>query len=237
MNRRGRSLKRTLFAIAALAIVALGTPARAQDTAPAPSATPKAPAQQVSIEGAYVFDGKNSTYVGLKQIYNKQDQPSIYFGEEFSFFNSPCDKAAYCTNVGGRGTDLRLGVEIAKDIFFGAGLGSFSGRGFSGSGIGIGVEKLSRGTDPFEWVGSFFYYPSVPGTYACPVPTGCFAPGVTYNNAEYAAYRYSLGAHYSLSKSPFYVTVGVKGENGTKQGAFPLDFNHNGAYLGLGFRM
>lgn len=228
-------MKRTLFAIAALAVVALGAPARAQDTPASDSAKP--PAQQVSIEGAYIFDGKNSTYAGLKQIYNKKDQPSIYFGEEFSFFNSPCDKAAYCTNVGGRGTDLRLGVEIAKDIFFGAGLGSFSGRGFSGSSIGLGLEKLSRGTEALEWVGAFYYYPSVSGTYACPVPTGCFAPGVVYNNAEYQAYRYSLGAHYSLSKSPFYVTVGVKGENGNKVSGFPLDFNHNGAYLGLGFRM
>lgn len=201
---------------------------------------PKRPAQQVSIEGSYVFDGQSSLRAGMKQIYNKKDGPSVYFGEDFGFFHSTCGSNAFCNNIGGRDSDLRLGVEVMPDTFIALGSGTFAGNGASLTGLGIGLERLARGEKPFEITASLFWYPSENGTYSCPLKTVPCYPFATSTSIEYAVTRYALGGNYAIKDKPLYVTFGFAGDTGTpsvSSAVTPYTFSHSGAYLGLGFRM
>lgn len=231
-------MKRTLFALAAVLAGLMAAPAAAQEE-PTPAPTNRPP-QQVAAEVSYVFDGHASLRAGMKQIYNKKDGTSLYFGEDFAFFHSTCGSAAFCNNVGGHDTDLRLGVQVLPDIFIAAGSGSFAGNGVSLTGLGLGVEKLARGERPFEWTASLFYYPGETGSYACPLKTvPCYATATT-TTPEFAVTRYAIGGNVNLQGKPFYVTFGIAGDNGSRTNdpaLQPQTFTHNGGYLGLGFRM
>ncbi|MDP9110097.1 MAG: hypothetical protein M3M96_00480, partial [Candidatus Eremiobacteraeota bacterium] len=158
-------MNRTFFAMATLAVALLAAPAVAQ-TPPSPAEpTPgpsSKPSQQVEMSMDYVFDGHASLRAGMKQIYNRKDGGgSVYFGEEFGFFHSTCGSRAFCNNVGGHDSDVRLGFQVAEpDIFIAIGSGSFAGNGASFSGLGLGIEKVPRGEKPFEPYGSLFLYPS-----------------------------------------------------------------------------
>lgn len=228
-----------LFAMAALLAGLMVAPALAQSDEPTPAPSQRPP-QQVGMDVSYVFDGHSSLRAEMKQIYNKKDGTSVYFGEEFGFWHSTCGSAAFCNNVGGHDTDLRLGVQVMPDIFIAAGSGSFAGNGLSLTGLGFGVEKLARGEKPMELTASYFYYPGAVGTYSCPLrTTPCYATPVV-TNPEYSVSRYAVGGNYVIQGKPFYVTFGIAGDNATQSNPTtlqPQTFTHNGAYLGLGLRM
>ena len=220
-------------------------PAAPASSAPDPTPEPSSrPAQQVTADFNYVFDGRSSLRAEMKQIYNRKDGTSVYFGEDLAFFHSTCGSNAFCSNVGGHDTDLRLGVQIANpDIFLALSSGNFAGNGASFAGLGFGLEKVARGEAPMELTASLFYFPSATGSYACPVtgPPGfsCFTTPVSAQT-DFQIVRYSLGAHYQLGDKPFFVNVGIAGDNGRPNGgnAFqPIYMSHNGAYLGLGIKM
>lgn len=230
-------LNRMLFALVALALGFAALPAAAQTDA---NPNSNRPPQQVSADLNYVFDGHNSLRATMKQIYNRKDGGSIYFGEDIGFFHSTCGGAAFCNNIGGNDTDLRLGLQVAQpDIFLALSDGNFKGNGGSMTGLGIGFEKLARGEHPFEVTASLFYYPSAVGTYVCPTVTPCY---ITPSSAQldFRVTRYALGGHYALSTSPFYLNFGIAGDNGSPSVAgnlTPQSFTHNGAYLGLGLKL
>ena len=228
-------MKRMFFALAAVAATLLAVSPALAD---APDKS-KRPGQQVSLDGAYVFDGHASLRAGLKQVYNRKDGTSVYFGEDFGFFHSTCGSNAFCNNIGGHDTILALGVQVAEpNIFVALSQGSFAGNGGSLTGIGLGVEKVARNEVPFEVIGSFFYYPSATGTYGCPVTaTPCYATP-TSTNIEYHVVHYSLGAHYAIGDKPYYLSFGIVGDNGAAISAnTPQTLNHNGAYVGFGLHM
>ena len=239
-------MNRTFFAMSALCACLLASRAAAQTPAASPQAaepTPEPshrPSQQVAADGSYVFDGRSSLRMTMKQIYNRKDGSSVYFGEDFGFFHSACGASAFCNTIGGHDTDLRLGFQVAEpDVFLAVSSGNFAGNGGSLSAIGFGVEKLARGEQPMEITASFFYYPSASGTYSCPaLAASCFTTPVS-PNPEFQIVRYTVGAHYALGAAPFYVNFGVAGDNGKPNGSQlqPYVFSHNGAYLGLGFKM
>lgn len=229
--------------MAALAFALFAAPAVAQTTAPAePTPAPSSrPSQQVEMNVDYVFDGHASLRAGMKQIYNRKDGGgSVYFGEDFGFFHSTCGSRAFCNNVGGHDTDLRLGFQVAEpDIFIAIGSGNFAGNGASFSGIGFGIEKVPRGEKPFEPYASLFLYPSASGSYSCPVTTApCYA-GPVGSTTDFRIMRYSLGGHFDL-KGPFFADAGYAGDFGypnTQSPLSPQTFTHNGLYLGLGLKL
>lgn len=249
--------------MAALAFALLAAPAVAQSTAsPAPDAaatvaptatdapsepTPgpsSRPPQQVMMSADYVFDGHASLRAGMRQIYNRKDGTSIYFGEDFAFFHSTCGSRAFCNNVGGHDSDVRLGFQIAEpDIFLAIGSGNFAGNGASFSGIGLGVEKVPRGEKPFEPYGSVYLYPSASGSYSCPVTfAACYAFPVSATT-DFRIVRYTIGGHMNIKDKPFFIDFGYAGDQGTPNtpgGAGTLNpwtFSHNGLYLGAGLKM
>ncbi|MDP9017543.1 MAG: hypothetical protein M3N19_04415, partial [Candidatus Eremiobacteraeota bacterium] len=199
-------------------------------------------AQQVLADGSYVFDGRSSLRVTMKQIYNRKDGgASVYFGEDYGFFHSTCGSAAFCNNIGGHDTDIRLGVQISEsDIFVAVSSGSFAGNGASLSSIGFGFEKLARGEKPFESTASLFYYPGSSGTYSCPVTTApCYLTPVG-STLDYKILRYTLGGHMAITGKPFYVNFGIAGDTGSPNVTStlsPQTFTHSGAYLGLGVKI
>ncbi|GAC1659223.1 MAG: hypothetical protein NVS9B12_12110 [Vulcanimicrobiaceae bacterium] len=236
-------MTRTFFAMAALFASLLAAPALGQTAppTPAPDASSR-PAQQVLADGSYVFDGRSSLRFTMKQIYNLKDGTSVYFGEDFAFFHSTCGSSAFCNNVGGRDTDLRLGVQVAApDIFLAASSGTFNGNGFSVRGLGFGVEKLARGERPLELTASFFYFPATVGTYRCPLAGAACYPAPTTTSPDYRVFKYAVGGHYALGDRPYYLNFGIAADNGSPNSAAsslqPWTFTHTGAYLGLGIKL
>jgi len=130
--------------------------------------------------------------------------------------------------------DGRLGLKVADPrIYIAVGYMTHTGNyGYpSTSGVGFGLEKLPDLDQTFSLYGNVYYYPTVSGTYT--VPSGP-AIGQKFNLA-YSVLRYQVGATVGFGKTfPVFLDLGFIGDRGRNKTNAPVDYTHNGAYVGLG---
>ncbi len=94
------------------------------------------------------------------------------------------------------------------------------------SGIGIGLNKLPDLERSLSFYGSFFYYPSIAGTFQ----NGTAAA----DKLEYSTINWSVGAALSFPKFPVYLDFGFAGENGSAKKSAPEGYSYGSPYAGLG---
>ena len=130
--------------------------------------------------------------------------------------------------------DGRLGLKIADPrIYLNVSYMTHTGNyGYPAtSGVGFGLEKLPDLDQTFSLYGSAEYYPSVSGTYT--VPSGGLTG--TKFNLSYRVLRYQIGATVGFGKTfPVFLDLGFIGDRGSNKTNAPVDYTHNGAYVGLG---
>ena len=63
------------------------------------------------------------------------------------------------------------------------------------------------------------------GTDVC--PTGPY-------NLSYNVLKYQVGGTFNFGASPLYLDFGFEGDRGYNRSNAPIDFTHNGGYVGLG---
>ncbi len=132
--------------------------------------------------------------------------------------------------------DGRLGLKIADPrIYIGVGYMVHTGNyGYpSLNGVGFGLEKLPDLDQAFSLYGSAYYYPTVSGKYT--VPSGP-ATGQTFTLA-YSVLRYQIGATVGFGRNfPLFLDLGLIGDRGRNKTNAPVDYTHNGGYIGLGIK-
>ncbi len=125
--------------------------------------------------------------------------------------------------------DLQVGAKLADPrvyLDFGY-LTRWSNYGYPReTGIGIGLNKLPDLDHTFSTYASFFYYPSIQGTYT----TGSGASDVL----DYIVIKWAVGATLTIPKFPVYLDVGYLGENGAGRKSAPAGYSYAGPYAGLG---
>ncbi len=94
------------------------------------------------------------------------------------------------------------------------------------SGIGIGLNKLPDLERTFSFYGSFFYYPSIAGTYQ----NGAAAS----DKLEYSVIKWGAGGALTFPKFPVYLDFGFAGENGSAKKSAPQGYSYGSPYAGLG---
>jgi len=127
--------------------------------------------------------------------------------------------------------DGRLGLKVLDPrVYIGVGYMYRTGNyGYPRvRGVGFGLEKLPDLDQPFSIYGSAWYYPNVRGTCGTDVcPTGPYT--LAYN-----ILKYQLGGTFNFGASPLFLDFGFLGDRGRNKSNAPVDFSHNGAYVGLG---
>jgi hypothetical protein len=128
--------------------------------------------------------------------------------------------------------DARLGLKVADPhIYIGVGyLWRTTNYGYPRqNGVGFGLEKLPDLDKVFSVYGSAYYYPSIKGTCGTDVcPTGPF-------DLQYRVLKYQIGGTLSFGGSfPVFLDFGWLGDDGRNKTNAPVDFTHNGPYVGLG---
>jgi Copper amine oxidase N-terminal domain len=98
------------------------------------------------------------------------------------------------------------------------------------TGGGIGLEKLPYGKSVFDWYGSFFYFPTMQGTY---METAGPNNGTSYKQ-QYQILKYDIGVDYGFST--VYLLAGYSGDRYTAKQSAPISQTHSGPYVGLGLR-
>ncbi len=125
----------------------------------------------------------------------------------------------------------KLGLRVLQPrIYLGVGYMYRSGNyGYPHlNGWGPGIEKLPDLDQPFSIYGSAYYYFNVQGTCGTDVcPTGPFT--LSYN-----VLSYEIGGTFNFGQSPLYLDFGFLGDRGYNRSNAPIDFTHNGGYVGLG---
>jgi hypothetical protein len=130
--------------------------------------------------------------------------------------------------------DGRLGLKVADPrIYIGIGYMARSGNyGYPRlHSVGFGLEKLPDLNQPFSIYGSAWYYPNVKGTCGTDVcPAGPY-------DLEYNVLKYDIGGTFTFGPStPVYIDFGFLGDRGKNKSNAPVDFTHNGPYVGLGIK-
>ncbi len=98
------------------------------------------------------------------------------------------------------------------------------------TGGGIGLEKLPYGKTTFDWYGSFFYFPTMQGTYQeVAGPNN----GTSYKE-QFQILKYDAGLTYGFGM--IYVLAGYSGDRYTAKQNAPISQTHSGPYAGLGIR-
>lgn len=95
------------------------------------------------------------------------------------------------------------------------------------SGVGVGLEKLPDLDKPLSLFGSFYYYPTIKGTY---VDGGT---GISYA-LEYQTLIWKAGATYNILKSPVFIEGGYQGDKGINKLNAPSTYTHDGFFAGVG---
>lgn len=229
---------------------------------PAPAATPY---QDHFIAGDYIISpkiynefspgntGNDSFTVRGAYEFNLFSIPWMIAGDfrQYQYphnCTSATDPECLVTAIGGQGqtvvpaftakdmdVDARLGLKVADPhIFIGVGyMWRTTNYGYPRqNGVGFGVEKLPDLNQTFSVYGSAYYYPSVKGTCdvtAC--PTGPF-------DLAYRILKYQAGVTVDLGGSsvPVFLDFGWLGDKGMNKTNAPVDFSHNGPYVGLGIK-
>ncbi len=160
-------------------------------------------------------------------------------------FPAPAGSECNVTIIGGLGStyvpaftakdtdvDGRLGLKIADPrIYIGVGyMYRTTNYGYPRqNGVGFGLEKLPDLDHTFSLYGSAYYYPSVKGTCGTDVcPTGPY-------DLQYRILKYQIGAAINFGKpAGVFLDFGYLGDQGRNKQNAPVDFNHNGPYVGLG---
>jgi hypothetical protein len=155
------------------------------------------------------------------------------------------DPQCFVTTIGGGGSsfvpaftakdsdvDARLGLRIAEPrIYIGVGyLFRNTNYGYpKQNGVGFGLEKLPDLDKPFSVYGSAYYYPNIKGTCETDVcPTGPF-------DLEYRIFRYQIGGTINFgTPTGVFLDFGWLGDQGSNKLNAPVNFTHNGPYVGLG---
>jgi hypothetical protein len=141
-------------------------------------------------------------------------------------------KQTYVPAFSARETDIdfELGVKLADPrvyLDFGY-LTRWNNYGYPReTGIGVGINKLPDLEKPFSTYASFFYYPSIQGTY--------HTANGTADVLEYIVIKWSVGESISFGKFPLYLDVGYNGENGAGRKSAPEGYSYAAPYAGLGF--
>jgi hypothetical protein len=127
--------------------------------------------------------------------------------------------------------DGRLGLKIANPrIYIGVGYMARSGNyGYPRlHSVGFGLEKLPDLDQAFSVYGSAWYYPNVKGTFTN--ASGTF-------DLEYNVLKYDVGGAFTFGpNTPIYIDFGFLGDRGKNKLNAPIDFTHNGPYIGLGLK-
>ena len=135
--------------------------------------------------------------------------------------------------------DARLGLKVLDPHIY-IGVGYMWRTGNYGypimKNVGFGVEKLpDLAQTGFTWYGSAYYYPNVKGSFTGCITLGCTAP--TANNIAYNVLKYDIGGAFTFGSAvPVYVEFGFLGDSGKGKTNAPVDFTHNGPYIGLGLK-
>ncbi|MDQ2662736.1 MAG: copper amine oxidase N-terminal domain-containing protein [Candidatus Eremiobacteraeota bacterium] len=132
--------------------------------------------------------------------------------------------------------DGRLGLKVASPRIY-VGLGYMQRSGNYGyphlKGIGFGLEKLPDLDQAFSVYGSAYYYPKVRGTYT--VQSG--PQSGTSFDLSYRILKYAVGGTFTFGRNvPVYLDFGFLGDKGTNQSNAPIDFTHNGPFVGIGIK-
>jgi Copper amine oxidase N-terminal domain len=98
------------------------------------------------------------------------------------------------------------------------------------TGGGIGIEKLPYGKTTFDWYGSYFYFPTMQGTY---MESAGPNNGTSYKQ-QYQIQKFDFGLTYGFSWA--YGLIGYSGDRYTAKQNAPINQTHAGPYVGLGFR-
>jgi hypothetical protein len=128
--------------------------------------------------------------------------------------------------------DARLGLKVADPrIYIGVGyLWRTTNYGYpKQNGVGFGLEKLPDLDHVFSVYGSAYYYPSIKGTCDVTIcPTGPF-------DLQYRIFKYQIGGAINFgAPTGVFLDFGWLGDNGRNKQNAPVDFTHNGPYVGLG---
>ncbi|MGZ3531675.1 MAG: copper amine oxidase N-terminal domain-containing protein [Vulcanimicrobiaceae bacterium] len=130
--------------------------------------------------------------------------------------------------------DARFGLKVADPrIYIGVGYMWRSGNyGYPKlNNVGFGAEKLPDLDQPFSVYGSVWYYPNVKGTCGTDTcPSGPF-------DLAYNILKYDIGGTFTFGpNTPIYIDFGFLGDRGNNKTNAPVDFTHNGPYVGLGLK-
>ena len=235
-------------------------PAPTATPTPVPAATPY---QDHFIAGDYIIKpkvynefspgntGTNSLAVRGAFEFNIFGLPWMIAGDMRQYqyphnCSSPTDPQCLVTAIGGVGqtfvpaftakdtdVDARLGLKVADPhIFVGVGyLWRTTNYGYPRqNGIGYGLEKLPDLNQTFSLYGSAYYYPNLRGTCGTDVcPLGPF-------DLSYRVLKYQIGATVNIGGAnfPLFLDFGFLGDDGRNKSNAPVDFTHNGPYVGLG---
>lgn len=159
--------------------------------------------------------------------------------------NAPIGDPGCVTTIGGKSNlfipaftardsdiDVRLGGKVVDPrIYIGVGyIWRSTNYGYPRqTGFGFGLEKLPDLNQLFSVYGNIWYYPSMKGNCTTPVcPAGSFT--LSYNMLKYAiGGTLGFGEHF-----PIFLDFGWLGDGGTQKENAPINYSHNGPYVGLG---
>jgi len=135
--------------------------------------------------------------------------------------------------------DVRLGLKVLDPkIYIGVGYMYRSGNyGYPRlRNVGAGIEKLpDLQNNGFTWYGSAWYYPNVKGNGTTCLTVGCTVP--TNYTLAYNIFKYDIGGAFTFGpNTPIYIEFGFLGDRGYGKTNAPVDFTHNGPYVGLGLK-
>jgi hypothetical protein len=124
--------------------------------------------------------------------------------------------------------DARLGIKVFDPRFYIAGSYLWQNNNYGYPqlrGFGFGAEKLPDLNQTISLYGSYYYYPTVSGTYA---PTGQLL--------SYRLARYDIGLDWNFGGGgfPLFLDVGFLGNYYTGKVNAPVNVNEYGPYVGLG---
>lgn len=238
-------------------------PTTAPTMAPTPTPAPKAtPYKDIFIAGDYILSPK--VYNEFSPGNKGKSSYAVRGAIEFDAFNLPwmlegdfrqyqyphnCagtgDPQCLVTTIGSTGQtsvpaftardqdfDGRFGLKVADPrIYIGVGyLYRTTNYGYPKlNGVGFGAEKLPDLNQPFSVYGSVWYYPNAKGDFTDP------GTGIGYRLA-YNILKYQVGGTINFGNSPVFVDLGWLGDSGRNKTNAPVDFSHNGPYLGLGIK-
>ncbi len=158
---------------------------------------------------------------------------------------SSTDPECYVNNIGGVGqtfvpafnarqsdVDARLGIRVADPrIYIGVGyLWTGNNYGYpSMRGWGFGAEKLPDLDHALSVYGSFWYYPTVEGTFNY--------LSVPYE-LNYHVFKYDIGLDYVIGNSPIFIQIGWLGDHGDAATFIdPSGYDIDGPYAGIGIKL